>query len=299
MADRIVLVGTDDGIQAIGTDLARMPAGHAVGHITVADDGVWAITDNDTLWHDPGRGEGRPVATLEEVRANCVATVAGRVLVGGAEASLFELVGGELVRVAAFDDAPGRDSWFTPWGGPPDVRSIAIGVDGDIYVNVHVGGVLRSDANGAGWHPTLDIQADVHQVVTDERGTAHAAAAIGLGVSDDGGANWSFETTGLHGSYCRAVAVSESNVFVSASRGSGGREAALYRRPRSGGWLERCTRGLPEWFSTNLDTFCLAALGRLVVAADADGTVYASHDDGDHWDVVAEELPGVHCVGIV
>ena len=62
------------------------------------------------------------------------------------------------------EDVPfteGRDRWYTPWGGPPDTRSMT-SADGKVYANVHVGGVVRSADAGRTWQPTaLDIDADV------------------------------------------------------------------------------------------------------------------------------------------
>lgn len=297
----MILVGTNDGFQAVPADLPRMPAGHSMSHVMRANGELWAISDSRVVWHDPGVGQGQPVATLSDRRANCLGVVGDQILVGGSEATLFVLSDGALRPVEGFDRAPGRDQWHTPWGGPPDVRSIATGPDGSLYVNVHVGGVVRSTAGESSWQPTLDIDADVHEVIADPAtpGTVYVAAAVGLGVSTDGGDTWAFSHDGMHGSYCRAVALSNRFVIVSASLGSGGRRAALYRRPRDGGRFERCRDGLPEWFSTNLDTFCLQASGELVVAGDADGTVYVSADEGETWETAASALPGVNCVALV
>lgn len=301
MINPIVLVGTSDGIHVIGTDLPRMPGGHVMTHVFDTPDGVWAITDERTLWFDPGTGEGRRVADLTQEQANCILVAKGRVLVGGSSASLFELTGDELVRVASFDDAPGRSSWYTPWGGPPDVRSMAAGIDGELYVNVHVGGIVRSTDGGGSWHDTMDIHADVHQVIADpvRAGTAFAATAKGFAATTSAGDEWEFSAGGLHGTYCRAVAVTGEAVLVSASLGSSGRNAALYRRPLRGGEFERCRAGLPEWFSTNLDTFCLVAGDGIVVAGDADGTVFGSDDDGTSWTELVRGLPDVRCLAIV
>jgi hypothetical protein len=129
---------------------------------------------------------------------------------------------------------------------------------------------------------------------------AFAAAAIGLGRTDDAATSWTWEAEGLHATYCRAVAVSDAMMFLSASQGSGGAMACLYRKPLAGDHpFERCDHGLPKWFSDNLDTFCLVARGSTVVAGDADGTVYVSSDDGDTWDVAASGLPGVYCLTFV
>ncbi len=296
-----VLVGTKDGFQALGEDTPRRPAGHRMNAVAYASEGFWAISGYESIWRHPASGDGDVVAKLGDGRANCLLPTGDGVLVGASEANLYRLEGGDLRRLGSFDDVPGRDRWYTPWGGPPDVRSMAEGPDGTIYVNVHVGGVVRSTDGGASWTDTMDIHADVHEVIADpdRPGHAYAASARGLGVTRDGAESWRFDTEGLHAAYCRAVALSSGSLFLSASSGSGGGRAALYRR-RIGadGPFERCTAGLPEWFSTNLDTFCLAAAGSLVVAGDADGTVYVSHDDGATWETAATGLPAVTCLAI-
>ena len=199
-----------------------------------------------------------------------------------------------------FLDAPGRGNWFTPWGGPPDVRSIAADVDGAVYLNVHVGGILRYGDDDPVWRDTMDIHADVHEVIAhrDRPGIALAATARGLAISKDGAGKWSFHTEGLHASYCRAVAVSGDRVYVSASRSNRGENAAVYRTDLEGESMERCDGGLPEWFSTNIDTFCLQAKGDTVLIGDADGVVYRSDDAGVSWDTAAEGLPSIRCLAI-
>ncbi|MFN8233199.1 MAG: hypothetical protein U0V56_06925, partial [Actinomycetota bacterium] len=61
--------------------------------------------------------------------------------VGTSGARLLRLVGNALEPVEGFAAVAGREGWFTPWGGPPDTRSISEW-DHDVYVNVHVGGIL-------------------------------------------------------------------------------------------------------------------------------------------------------------
>lgn len=293
-----VLVGTRSGLHDITGGGPPRFAGRTVTAIAPSHDGPWAITDDRDI-RRIGDDEQR-VASLDEGRANCLLAEGDEILVGASEAGLHRLSARGLERIVSFDSAPGRDTWYTPWRGPPDVRSIARDAGGVVYVNVHVGGVLRSD-DGGRWEATLDIHADVHQVAAHPTRPDHAfvASAWGLGTTGDGAATWRFDTDGLHAAYCRAVAVAEDAVFVSASSGPSGGRAALYRRAVSdGGPFERCATGLPERFTTNLDTGCLAVAGGLVVAGDESGTVYASDDGGDAWQVVASDLPGVTCVAI-
>jgi len=298
MDHTVVLVGTEEGLYADGTP--RALEDRRVDCISVAPEGIWGIVDGSGLWHEPTPREGRIVAELDDETANCLLVTDGRVLVGASGASVFELVGGELVRMRTFDEAPGRLDWYTPWGGPPDIRSMAAGPDGIVYVNVHVGGVVRTTDGGGTWTDTLDIHADVHQVLADPEhpGRAYAATARGLAVTSDGADTWEFTTAGLDHSYCRAVARSDASVFVSASQGPGGGKAALYQLAPGGARLQRCTDGLPEWFSTNLDTFCVGARSGTVVAGDADGTVHVSDDDGATWQVIAQGLPAIRCVAV-
>jgi photosystem II stability/assembly factor-like uncharacterized protein len=276
-------VGTADGVHRPGSGTALE------GHSVTAVAGGWVLLDGRVVWHD---GEE---AAIEGPQGTCLLPVDGGVVVGTAEAHLLGLPGG---RMESFDRAPARDTWYTPWGGPPDTRSMATAPDGTLYVNVHVGGILRSTDGGDSWEPTLDIDLDVHQVVVAPDGVVLAACAYGLAVSRDGGDTWSVDDEGLHATYARAVAVAGDTVLLSASTGPGGRRAAVYRRPLAGGPFARATAGLPEWFTGNVDTACLSADGDTALLGTADGSVWASDDAGTTWSVLVSGLPRVTCVAL-
>jgi hypothetical protein len=175
-------------------------------------------------------------------------------------------------------------------GWAPRERSITEDRD-TVYVNVHVGGVLRSKDEGASWQPTIDIGADVHQVATAD-GRLYAAGARGLSVSRDRGDTWSHNAGGLHGNYCRAITVCGSHLLVSASTGPGHGQAALYSSSLDGTDFQRCREGLPEWFPGNLDSLCVDALpdGRLAAFASEAGDLYTSSDHGISWTHLAGAL---------
>jgi len=125
------------------------------------------------------------------------------------------------------------------------------------------------------------------------------ATAEGFGISRDGGDTWHWQNDGLHAHYCRAVALANDTVLLSASSGHHGRRAAVYRRPLDGGPpFERCHVGPPEWFSDNVDTGCLVALGSTVVIGTEDGCVFLSQDGGSRWDEVRKGLPAVRAVAL-
>jgi photosystem II stability/assembly factor-like uncharacterized protein len=297
------LVGTDDGLHRIdpsgelrGVDLG----GQAVMAIAPEGSGWWAIVDADSLWRSTG-GSWELAASIRGTRANCLAWTSAGLLVGTSEAGLYRWADGALQRVDSFDEVEGRAKWYTPWGGPPDSRSISEATDGAIYVNVHVGGIVRSRDAGTSWEPTIDVDSDVHQVLAPEgrrAGLVLAACAQGLAVSEDGGDSWRFDTQGLHGPYCRAVAVSGETVFVTASEGHRGRRAAVYQRDLAGGAFVKCSEGLPEWFEGNVNTLCLAASGNLVAFGTEQGQVFVSEDRGATWGQIANGLGGVRCLAL-
>jgi len=259
-----LLVGTADGLYELGARERRHLNGHEITALAGDGGGWWALVDGGTLWRSPGDGSWEKVADLQDGPGTCLGVTRAGLLVGTAGAHLLHLDGRRLVRVEEFEQVEGRKEWHTPWGDPPDTRSISADQAGGVYVNVHVGGVVRSTDGGRSWRPTLDIDADVHQVLAHPT-RAHAvfaAAAVGLGMSDDAGDSWRFETEGLHARYLRAVAVAGDHLLVSASTGPGGKRAALYRRRLGESEkFERCRQGLPEWFGSNIDTGCLAASG--------------------------------------
>ena len=282
------LVGT-------GSGLHRVDDGHTeLGDRAItALAGDWALVDGRAVWRD-GDWVGDEV---EGPAGNCLLPVDGGVLVGTADAHLVRLPDGE--RVASFDGAPERERWYTPWGGPPDVRTLAAAPEGTLFVNVHVGGILRSTDGGATWEPTLDIDLDVHQVLVAHDGTVLAATAYGLATSTDAGHSWTVVDDGLPATYARAVAVAGDTVLLSASTGPDGRRAAVYRRPlHGGGPFRRTSIGLPGSFPGNIDTFCLVADGDRAALGTFAGRVYGSDDAGASWSTVAAGPP-VTCLSLV
>ena len=185
--------------------------------------------------------------------------------------------------IPGFEAVEGRDDWHAVGSRKPYVRS------------------LTATDGGVTWQPTIDVDADVHQVRAhpDRPELVLAAAAIGLCRSDDAGATWTVHTDGLHASYCRAVVTADDMMFVSASTGPFTEEAAVYRRAIDGdGPLERCTDGLPDWQAHNIDTGCLDTDGSQVAFGGTDGIVYGSEDAGRTWRVLADNLPPVSAVSI-
>jgi hypothetical protein len=292
---RRILVATDDGLLTIADDGAVGPVqlpGRSVHAVVRDGPELWAILDRTEVWYAPD-GDWRLVATLEGHEATCIA-MTDALHVGSTEARFFRLTDDRLESVAGFDAAEGRSEWYTPWGGPPATRSVSEWGD-DVYVNVHVGGILHTDDHGSTWNPTIDIDADVHQVATTRR-LVLAACAGGLATSVDRGTTWTMRSDGLEATYSRAVVVCGDTVLVSASNGPRGGRAAVYRGDLAAGPFERCTAGLPGWFDGNIDTYGLDALndGSFAAFSTSDGRLFGSEDAGSSWHELASGLPSVH-----
>ena len=264
--------------------------------------GAYAIVGSREVWSWSPGGDWRPVGSAE-VDLTCCLAVDGRLLAGTDGARVLELSGDGFSPLDGFDAAPDRERWYAgvalidgAWIGPPiGVRSMCASCDGQaLLVNVHVGGIPRSTDGGRAWAPTIDIEADVHQV------SAHpsrpeivaAAAAAGLCVSRDGGSSWSITTEGLHASYGSAVALTEDALYLAASSDHFAAQGAVYRRAiDSDGPLERVGGGLPPWLDGIADSYCIDARGDELAIVDRGGSLYGSHDQGRSWSLWARGLP--------
>ncbi|MUL34981.1 WD40/YVTN/BNR-like repeat-containing protein [Gloeocapsopsis dulcis] len=300
--DEPLIVGTNKGLLSFSKSEQRIELeGHNITAIAPSLNGLWVVVDRKSVWHRGDRGEWQVVAsTIQDLQLNCIQPLNGKVLVGTSQAHLLWLAHGSIEFINSFDLAPGRDEWYTPWGGSPAVRSLAVGHSGELYTNVHVGGILRSKDRGHSWQPTIDLHSDVHQVLTvpERPGLVLAATAKGLAISINGGDSWSFDQANLHATYSRAVAVCDKTILMSTSLGPSGAKAAIYRRVLDQpGTFEKCEQGLPQWFSDNINTGSLATLKDKAAFGTSDGQLFVSEDAGLTWKQLASGLPPIRCVG--
>lgn len=291
-----MLAGTRTGLVDVASGAVVAYAGRDVS----AMDGDWVVLDGREV-HD--RAGAAPAALVMPPDGDRVLCVAGRpdgtAWAGTAGAHIFR-AGRSVSRVESFDSVDGRNDWYTPWGGPPDVRSMAVSSDGTALANVHVGGIVRSTDDGASWHSTIDIHADVHQVLAVPGGRALAACAVGLATSDDDGATWSVHDDGLHATYARSVALAGDTVLLGVSAGPGGGGAAVYRRPLGEEVpFERCRFGLPDDLGGNIDTaWLVGAPDGTAAFVTAAGDVFDSDDEGVTWERAAAGLAGVRALDL-
>lgn len=293
----MIVVGTADGVTELGLD--GTPKRHALPGVQVeAVSGEWAIAEGRVVRLSTGAVVELPDGLVPTA---VLAGPRGRALVGTEGAHLVPIGGpGRPVADGAFEAAPGRAQWASPWGGPPTVRSLAASPDGPL-VGVHAGGVWRSE--GDGWAPSVPVDAEALQVAASGKFIG-LGTADGVGLSTDGGRSWDWSDAGLPGTYCRAVAVAEGWLVAAVSPEQGDRRSVLVRRPvddvRRG--FVRCgdtgKDDLPDQFDHLVDTFELAAAGPYVVLGTPGGDLFVSQDAGATWDIISDSLPGVNCVDV-
>jgi hypothetical protein len=300
-----LLVATwEDGVFAVSErGCEHELAGHSVQQVTTdGHGGVLAVVDGCSVQRRSREGAWTTVASAGAPLRCCVASQ-GNIYVGTDDARVLCLaLGQELVALEGFERVQGRETWRAgqalvngEWLGPPlGVRSISATPEGALLANVHVGGIPRSTDAGRSWQPTIEVEADVHEVRAhpSRPEIVAAAAAAGLCLSVDGGATWSLQRDGLHDSYCSAVAFLGNDVLVAASEGHFATTGRIYRRAidqRTA--LSPLIDGSSAWTDGIVDTYCIGVSGSRVAFADHAGKVYFSRDGARTWSTWSHRLP--------
>ena len=305
-----------DGMFVVTGDARRQElAGQSVrGLAPDGQGGALAIVNGHSLCRRGKDGEWGTLAT-SECELACSVAVGDNIYVGTDDARVLRVPrtseAGRFELLDGFDDLAGRDTWYAGSAlingkvvGPPlGIRSLTATADGNVLLaNVHVGGIPRSTDAGVTWHPTIDVDSDVHDVLAHptQPSLVIAAAAVGLCISRDGGATWTVEQQGLHALYCSSVAFAGDDLFVAAAADHFAAEGAIYRRPIDGqGVLKAVGAGLPRWLDGIADTGCLAARVATLAVADKAGNLYLSTDAGQTWSRRADGLPVLSGVLVV
>lgn len=303
-APTIIASSWGDGLSVVRDGEVRRGFGglRVAGLASDGDGGAYAIVGEAEVWAWSPRRDWRLVMSGDGSLVCCL-ELGGRMLAGTDDARVLELFDGGWGPLTGFDATPGRENWYAGSAvidgqvvGPPlGIRSMTKTCDeGALLVNVHVGGIPRSTDSGVTWWPTIDIDADVHQVAAhpSRAGIVAAASGAGLCVSRDGGLSWSITTDGLHASYCSAVALTETDLYLGTSTDHFAAQGSVYRRRIDAqGPPERVGGGLPAWLDGIVDSHCIAVRGDDLAIVDGGGSLYVSRDGGDSWSLRADGLP--------
>lgn len=217
------------------------------------------------------------------------------VLIGCTPPNLYRLVEGEAKLVPSFQNLADRENWYTPWGGPPAVRSMDLTQDGWVYADIHVGSIMRSPDYGVNWEPVIpQLHKDVHQVITSPNtpNRVYANTYLSVYVSDDRGDTWNHRTDNLNRRYGRGIAVHSENpdiLLCGISDGPSGSNVhgQLYWTENAGVNWTHIKEGFPESTRKNIDTFHIQFAGDNAWVSD-ENKLYHSEDMGHSFELFWE-----------
>lgn len=230
------------------------------------------------------------------------------ILLGTEPPHMYRVAGptGPATRLQAFEHLQCRSDWFTPWGGPPAVRSLARANVAHLYADIHVGSIMRSDDAGNTWEPvTPTLDQDVHQVATTPASPhmVFANTADGVWISPDHGDTWEHRPFPGDATYGRAIAVHPENpkiILATVSNGPHGDDVhgRLFRTEDAGRtWLPPMD-GFPESTPNNIDTHCVIFDGRGHAWVAVDTKLFHSDDNGATWSVAWQAPAPVECISV-
>ncbi|HZO96266.1 MAG TPA: hypothetical protein VFB42_02745 [Gaiellaceae bacterium] len=293
---------------------------------------VWRSADLGETWQLSSEGLGYEDGAGRKVsKVSTLAAGHGRVLVGVEAPGIFQSTDGGVTwtLLTTLAGQPGSELWDDPANQPPGHLGVsAIMLDGDdparFWAIVQGVGLFETGDGAATWTPrNRGLRADwprpheevgfcVHRLVRSpaDGSRMYQQNHVGVHRSDDGGRSWSEITDGLPSEFGFAAAAHphDRDTFYVIPLDPGharcmpeGR-AAVWRTRDAGGSWERLDRGLPQRDAH------LGVLRAAMAIDDRDvpglyfgtstGQVYASRDEGDTWQEIADYLPPIWSVEV-
>lgn len=233
--------------------------------------------------------------------------------------------GGEtFALVRGLWDHPHRPKW-EPGGGGQTLHTILPHPTDEqrISVAMSTGGLYRSEDGGATWAPSnRGLEAGyqpepppeygfcVHKVARDagDPSRLYQQHHGGVYASADDGGNWERIDAGLPADFGFPVVTHPRDsgtaylfpLTADMERRPPEGRCAVYRTRDVGASWEACDEGLPtEPFHVAVlrDAMCTDTGSPAgVYVGTRHGSVYASPDEGDHWNTLAQHLPDIYCV---
>lgn len=269
---------------------------------------IIALTDGSLLFSK--RNELQQVSTNISDRIDALCLLQEQplhLLIGTTPPHVYRLEEDRTVGLCpSFEALSVRSQWYTPWGGPPAVRSLAATTDGWVYADIHVGSIMRSPDQGHTWEPvTPTLHQDVHEVTTTPASDNHVYANTYLSVyvSDDRGKTWHHRSDALQNRYGRGVAVNPKDPSVLLCGVSDGPTGVnvrgqLYYSENAGDTWNHITKGFPLSTRQNIDTFHIVYMDENTAWVADENNLYLSEDCGQTWELywtAPEEILTLSC----
>jgi hypothetical protein len=269
---------------------------------------VVATAENNLIILDANEKRRLETGILDRIDSLCIVNEKPLDLLIGTTPPYIYRLGeeGPAQRIKTFDDLEMRNQWYTPWGGPAAVRSMASTTKGLVYADIHVGSIMRSPDKGRTWEPvTPTLHKDVHEVSTtpaSER-RVYANTYLAVYVSDNKGNSWEHRSKDLNNRYGRGIAVNPEDpntILCGVSDGPTGVNVhgQLYYTEDSGITWTHITHGFPESTMKNIDTFHIEYTEKDVAWVTDENILCRSTDRGKTWEThwkAPEEILMISC----
>ena len=293
--------------------------------------GVWRSDDLGETWELSSEGLKYENGDLRLSKVSGLAAGHGRLLAGAEAAGVFESRDGgrTWALLSTLDGQPGRGDWNDPSKQPPGHLGmpglLAHPEDPERFWAVVQGyGIFETSDGGRSWEPrNRGLRADwpldqphvvgycVHKLVmAPDRERLYQQNHCGVHRSDDAGRSWTEITEGLPSDFGFAAVAhphDRDSFYVIPLDPGHGRcmpdgHAAVWRTRDAGASWQRLDRGLPHEgahlgvLREGLATDGLDEPG--IYFGTSTGQLFASADEGEHWEEIASYLPGIASVEV-
>jgi len=180
---------------------------NASGHIFAggASDGISRSTDNGNTWDYPGLGS---------LMIRSLAISASSDIFAGTSSGIYR-------------SADNGDNWTALTNGlpaSPDIHTVAVSPNGEIFASVPGGAMYRSKDNGASWNAaSTGLPSSTTEALAANAADYVFAGTNGSGVyrTIDSGANWSAVNTGLTPAIIQALAINATSYAFAGTYAGG------------------------------------------------------------------------------
>jgi len=276
---------------------------------------VYAGDSNGTVYLGDGKGSSWSEVNKLDGKVYCLATTLidenTYVYAGIEPAKLFLSLddGKSWHELKSLQNVPSAKEWHSPWG-PADLSTIVFNPRDarGIYVGIEVGGVLKSNDEGANWKEVSNgLHKDVHCLAVNYYNPKIIFAATGAGIyrTVSAGELWVDVGKSIDLKYAVSVAIhpAKPNItYLAIAMGPPGNQALLYKSENYGDTWNLLHNGLPYPMLKGVRRRAMVinpAAPAEIYVGTSDGIVFYSPNEGMKWDSIVNASVMINALACV